>query len=185
MPYRGTRLVVSGPSNSPAVRRGAGCANGEAPAGDRPSPRVPGLGRLSQRGRKYHDLSAGPRLVKSFAEDVEQVLTMVAPAATSIPAHLASGEEPQRFGRFLKFPADPSGGLLCPIYSIRRSAGACAGLLLVMRTHPFAKKALTLHLARSEGHERYCGCNLMYRKVLASSHQHLMAEAPGWGRATF
>ena len=34
-----------------------------------------------------------------------------------------------------------------------------------------------LHLARSEGHERYLGCNLMHRKVLASSHQHLMAEA--------
>ena len=51
-------------------------------------------------------------------------------------------------------------------------------LLLVMCTHPIAKEALTLHLARSEGHERYFGCNLMYRKVLESSHQHLMAEAP-------
>ena len=51
-------------------------------------------------------------------------------------------------------------------------------LLLVMCTHPFTKEALTLHLARSEGHERYFGCNLMHRKVLASSHQHLMAEAP-------
>ena len=30
-------------------------------------------------------------------------------------------------------------------------------LLLVMCTHPFAKEALTLHLARSEGHERYFG----------------------------
>ena len=29
-----------------------------------------------------------------------------------------------------------------------------------------------------EGHERYFGCNLMHCKVLASSHQHLMAEAP-------
>ena len=45
-------------------------------------------------------------------------------------------------------------------------------LLLVMCTYLFAKKALTLHLARSEGHERYFGCNLMQRKVLASSHQH-------------
>ena len=35
------------------------------------------------------------------------------------------------------------------------------------------KKALTLHLARGEGRERYFGCNLMQRKVLASSHQHL------------
>ncbi len=51
-------------------------------------------------------------------------------------------------------------------------------LLLMMCTHSFAKKALTLHLARSEGHERYFSCNLMYRKVLASYHQHLMAEAP-------
>ena len=50
-------------------------------------------------------------------------------------------------------------------------------LLLVMCTYPFAKKALTLHLARG-GRERYFGCNLMQRKVLASSHQHLMAEAP-------
>ena len=55
-------------------------------------------------------------------------------------------------------------------------------LLLVMCTHPSAKKALTLHLARSEGHERYFGCNLMHRKVLASSHQHLMAEAPACTR---
>ena len=47
-----------------------------------------------------------------------------------------------------------------------------------MCTHPFAEEALTFHLARSEGHERYFGCNLMQRKVLASSHQHLMAEAP-------
>ena len=47
-----------------------------------------------------------------------------------------------------------------------------------MCTYPFAKKALTLHLARGEGRERYFGCNLMQRKVLASSHQHLMAEAP-------
>ena len=51
-------------------------------------------------------------------------------------------------------------------------------LLLVMCRHPFAKKALTLHLARSEGRERYCGCNLVHRKVLVSSHQHLMTEAP-------
>ena len=36
-----------------------------------------------------------------------------------------------------------------------------------MCTHPFAKEALTLHLARSEGHERYFGCNLMHRNVLA------------------
>ena len=51
-------------------------------------------------------------------------------------------------------------------------------LLLVMCTYPFAKNALTLHLARGKGRERYFGCNLMQRKVLASSHQHLMAEAP-------
>ena len=51
-------------------------------------------------------------------------------------------------------------------------------LLLVMCTYPFAKKALTIHLARGESRERYFGCNLMQRKVLASSHQHLMAEAP-------
>ena len=49
-----------------------------------------------------------------------------------------------------------------------------------MCTHPFAKKAFTLHLSRSEGHERYFGCNLMHRKALASSYQHLMAEAPGY-----
>ena len=37
---------------------------------------------------------------------------------------------------------------------------------------PLQKEALTLHLARGEGRERYFGCNLMQRKVLASSHQH-------------
>ncbi len=59
--------------------------------------------------------------------------------------------------------------------------GCLCCLLLVMCTHPFAKKAFTLHLSRSEGHERYFGCNLMHRKALASSHQHLMAEAPDIG----
>ncbi len=52
-------------------------------------------------------------------------------------------------------------------------------LLLVMCTYPIAKKALTLHLARGEGRERYFGCNLMQRKVLASSHQQPTAQAPG------
>ena len=47
-----------------------------------------------------------------------------------------------------------------------------------MCTYLFAKKAPTLHLARGEGRERYFGCNLMQHKVLASSYQHLMAEAP-------
>ena len=40
------------------------------------------------------------------------------------------------------------------------------------------KKRLRSNLARGEGRERYFGCNLMQRKVLASSHQYLMAEAP-------
>ena len=64
-----------------------------------------------------------------------------------------------------------------PVQKHKRT-GALRCLLLVMCTHLFAKEALTLHLARSEGHERYCGCNLMHRNVLASHHQHLMAEAP-------
>ncbi len=55
--------------------------------------------------------------------------------------------------------------------------GCLRCLLLVMCTYPFAKEALKLHLARGEGRERHFGCNLMRRKVLASSHQHLMAEA--------
>ncbi len=50
--------------------------------------------------------------------------------------------------------------------------------VLVMCTHPIAKEAFALHLACSEGRKRYFGCNLVHRKVLASSHQHLMAEAP-------
>ena len=62
--------------------------------------------------------------------------------------------------------------------SARRCSRCLRCLLLVMCTHPFAKEALTLHLARSEGHERYFDCNLIHRKVLASSHQHLMVEAP-------
>ena len=60
-----------------------------------------------------------------------------------------------------------------------RGCGCLRYLLLVMCAHLFAKDAFTLHLVRSEGHERYFGCNLMHRKVLALSHQHLMAEAPG------
>ncbi len=58
------------------------------------------------------------------------------------------------------------------------SLGCLRCLLLVMCTYPFAKKALRLHLARGEGRERYFACNSMQRKVLASSHQHLMAKAP-------
>ena len=62
------------------------------------------------------------------------------------------------------------------------SMGCLRCLLLVMCTYPFAKKALTLHLACGEGRARHFGCNLMQRKVLALSHQHLMAEAPNYGR---
>ena len=51
-------------------------------------------------------------------------------------------------------------------------------LLLVMCTHLFAKKALTLHLARSEGHERYFGCNLT---LIAKSSKHENAKQPHWG----
>ena len=61
---------------------------------------------------------------------------------------------------------------------LMRTYGCLRCLLLVMCTYPFAKKALTLHLACGEGRARHFGCNLMQRKVLASSHQHLMAEAP-------
>ena len=56
--------------------------------------------------------------------------------------------------------------------------GCLRCLLLVMCTYPLAKTALTLYLACGEGCESYFGCNLMQRKVLASSHQHLIAEAP-------
>ena len=41
-----------------------------------------------------------------------------------------------------------------------------------MCTCPFAKKALTLHLARGEGRERYFGCNLMQCKVLVRISSH-------------
>ena len=73
----------------------------------------------------------------------------------------------------------------CAPFAVRLPPPRCLRcLLLVMRTHLFAKEALTLHLARSEGHEHYFGCNLMHCKVLVSSHQHLMAEAPGRGEMT-
>ena len=39
-------------------------------------------------------------------------------------------------------------------------------LLLVMCTYPVAKEALMLHFARSEGHERYFGCNLMLSIII-------------------
>ena len=53
-------------------------------------------------------------------------------------------------------------------------------LLLVMCTHPFAKKAFTLHLSRSEGHERYFGCNLT---LIAKSSKHENAKQPHWAQA--
>ena len=37
---------------------------------------------------------------------------------------------------------------------LARAFGCLRCLLLVMCTHPFAKKVLTLHLARGEGRER-------------------------------
>ena len=53
-----------------------------------------------------------------------------------------------------------------------------------MCTYPFAKKALTIHLARGESRERYFGCNLMQRKVLASLQCHNLqdwvADGAGW-----
>ena len=84
-------------------------------------------------------------------------------------------KEPPRSGK-------PQAKLWCPRgrSCSRVDTGCLRCLLLVICTHPFAKEALTLHLARSEGHERYFGCNLMHRRVLASSHQHLIAEAPDY-----
>ena len=82
-------------------------------------------------------------------------------------------KEPPRSGK-------PQAKLWCPRgrSCSRVDTGCLRCLLLVICTYPFAKEALTLHLARSEGHERYFGCNLMHCRVLASSHQHLIAEAP-------
>ena len=37
-------------------------------------------------------------------------------------------------------------------------AGCLGCLLLLMYTHPLAKKVLTLHLAHSECHDCYLGC---------------------------
>ena len=45
-----------------------------------------------------------------------------------------------------------------------------------MCAHPFAKEALTLHLARSEGHERYLGCNLMHHIALAGIVKLTLSE---------
>ena len=63
-------------------------------------------------------------------------------------------------------------------------SGCLRCLLLVMCTYPFAKKALTLHLQCGKSREHYFSCNLMRCKVLASSHQHLMAEAPRYRLGT-
>ena len=43
------------------------------------------------------------------------------------------------------------------------------------------KKTLTLHLARGEGRERYFGCNLMQRKILASISPTLNGGSTGLG----
>ena len=89
----------------------------------------------------------------------------------TVPSTPSSGYQIRRQPPRVREPRSDVGSRRCVVGCLR-----C--LLLVMCTHPFAKEALTLHLARSEGHEHYLGCNSIHRKVLASSHQHLMAEAP-------
>ena len=92
--------------------------------------------------------------------------------AIPFPADV-SFRTPARFNR-VNFTDEERGRLQEFLEDLPQGIQGCLRcLLLVMCTHPFAKKALTLHLARSEGHERYFGCNLMHRKVLASSYQHI------------
>ena len=92
--------------------------------------------------------------------------------STGLRIHVGTARKPpkQRAWRKLHIAVDRKTGNIV--------AWCFRCLLLVMCTYPFAKGALTLHLARREGHERNFDCNLMHRKVLASSHQHLIAEAP-------
>ena len=51
--------------------------------------------------------------------------------------------------------------------------------LAILKVHVDPLRSLVLIGCGREGRSRtlFC-CNLMYRKVLVSSHQHLMAEAP-------
>ena len=88
---------------------------------------------------------------------------------------LSVGEMALRLYAALNYNQNSARDLRCALNGCLRC------LLSAICTHPLAKAALTLHLARSEGHERYFGCNLMQRKVLAPSHQHLMTEAPRTG----
>ena len=115
----------------------------------------------------------------AWREAPEPVGLALGTLSLAFPAYaVVVGGDWMAMGRFL-VPGFAFGALLMGWLVARWENKRCLRcLLLVMCTHPFAKKALTLHLARSEGHERYFGCNLMHRKVLASSHQHLMAEAP-------
>ena len=57
--------------------------------------------------------------------------------------------------------------------------GCLRCLLLVMCTHPFAKEALTLHLARSEGHERYFGGASAIKCCYAAAGSGTGAEETG------
>ena len=52
--------------------------------------------------------------------------------------------------------------------------------------YPFAKKALTLYLARSEGNERYFGCNSVYiTNSKQRKHRFLHKRDSSYGALTF
>ena len=89
------------------------------------------------------------------------------------PAYGGSGSRPSGCS-----PRSLSRVFLRRVLAYDASAGVLALFAVGDVYVSLCKKALTLHLVRGEGRERYIGCNLMQRKALASSHQHLMAEAP-------
>ena len=133
--------------------------------------------RGDEEARKARDIVKDKMTPEQIAE--AQRLASVWKPGMVIDAPAQMSELPSDGDALQQWDDDGNGRITCAEARRHGLAPGCLRcLLLVMYMHPFSKEALTLHLARSEGHERYFGCNLMHRRVLVSSHQHLMAEAP-------
>ena len=136
-------------------------ARGTHPRSLRRSPKLERCYTVTPRGHSS--------LVRTTSRRVQKYKRTLSPARRAVAEfiyHYYEERNHQGLGNAFVF-LDTTGFVVGSVIRLPNRWLRC--FLLVMCTDPFAKKVLTLHFARSEGHERYFGCNLMHRKVLASS----------------